>query len=77
MYKCPNLLTEENDVFINAGPGAAFRAPGHPQGCFAFEQAIDELAVKLNMDPLALRDKIDEHPARKVNARSSGADKLA
>jgi xanthine dehydrogenase YagR molybdenum-binding subunit len=66
MYKCPNLLTEENDVFINAGPGAAFRAPGHPQGCFAFEQAIDELAVKLNMDPLALRDKIDEHPARKV-----------
>jgi xanthine dehydrogenase YagR molybdenum-binding subunit len=66
LYKCPNLLTEENDVFINAGPGAAFRAPGHPQGCFAFEQAIDELAVKLDMDPLTLRDKIDEHPARKV-----------
>jgi CO/xanthine dehydrogenase Mo-binding subunit len=66
MYKCPNLVTEENDVFINAGPGAAFRAPGHPQGCFAFEQAIDELAVKLEMDPLALRDKIDEHPARRV-----------
>lgn len=66
LYKCPNLLTEEYDVFINAGPGAAFRAPGHPQGCFAFEQAIDELAVKLKMDPLALRDKIDESPARKV-----------
>jgi xanthine dehydrogenase YagR molybdenum-binding subunit len=60
------LLTEEYDVFINAGPGAAFRAPGHPQGCFAFEQAIDELAVKLNMDPLAFREKIDENPARKV-----------
>ncbi len=66
LYKCPNVLTEEYDVFINAGPGAAFRAPGHPQGCFAFEQAIDELAVKLNMDPLALREKIDESPARKV-----------
>lgn len=66
MYKCPNLLTEEYDVFINAGPGAAFRAPGHPQGCFAFEQAIDELAVKLNIDPLTLRDKIDENPARRV-----------
>jgi len=66
MYKCPNLLTEEYDVFVNAGPGAAFRAPGHPQGCFAFEQAIDELAVKLNMDPLAFREKIDENPARKV-----------
>src|SRR5271167_3671509 len=66
LYKCPNLLTEEYDVFINAGPGAAFRAPGHPQGCFAFEQTIDELAVKLNMDPLALREKIDESPARRV-----------
>lgn len=66
MYKCPNLLTEEYDVFVNAGPGAAFRAPGHPQGCFAFEQAIDELAVKLNMDPIALRDKIDDSPARRV-----------
>src|SRR3984957_3599422 len=66
LYKCPNLLTEEYDVFINAGPGAAFRAPGHPQGCFAFEQAIDELALKLNMNPLALREKIDESPARKA-----------
>jgi len=69
LYKCPNLLTEEYDVFINAGPGAAFRAPGHPPGCFAFEQAIDELAVKLNMDPLAFRDKIDDSPTRKVERK--------
>jgi xanthine dehydrogenase YagR molybdenum-binding subunit len=83
LYKCANIHTEENDVFINAGPGAAFRAPGHPQGCFAFEQAIDELAVKLKMDPLELREKIDESPARKVerqiirektNWRSRGPD---
>jgi xanthine dehydrogenase YagR molybdenum-binding subunit len=86
LYKCPNLLTEEYDVFINAGPGAAFRAPGHPQGCFAFEQAIDELAVKLDMDPLDLRDKIDDSPTRRVerkiirertnwkNRKSAGAD---
>ena len=86
LYKCPNLLTEEYDVFINAGPGAAFRAPGHPPGCFAFEQAIDELAVKLNMDPLEFRDKIDDSPARRVerqiirertnwrNRKAAGAD---
>jgi xanthine dehydrogenase YagR molybdenum-binding subunit len=86
LYKCPNLLTEEYDVFVNAGPGAAFRAPGHPQGCFAFEQAIDELAVKLNMDPLTFREKIDESPARKAerqvilertnwrNRRAAGSD---
>jgi len=59
MYPCPNVVTEESDVFINAGPAAAFRAPGHPQGCFALEQTIDELAEKLEMDPIALRDKID------------------
>lgn len=59
MYACPNVLIEESDVFTHAGPAAAFRAPGHPQGCFALEQAIDELADKLQMDPLALRDRID------------------
>jgi xanthine dehydrogenase YagR molybdenum-binding subunit len=59
MYPVPNLLTEDTDVFTNAGPAAAFRAPGHPQGCFALEQVIDELAEKLGMDPLALRDRID------------------
>jgi len=86
MYTSPNLLTEEYDVFINAGPGAAFRAPGHPQGCFALEQTIDDLAVKLNMDPLTLREKIDTSPARRAerqvilektnwrNRRPAGAD---
>ena len=32
LYKCPAILTEEYDVFTHAGPGASFRAPGHPQG---------------------------------------------
>ncbi len=66
LYKYAALHTEENDVFTNAGPGAAMRAPGHPQGAFALEQTIDELAVKLNLDPLELRERIDEHPVRKV-----------
>lgn len=66
LYKYAALHTEENDVFTNAGPGAAMRAPGHPQGAFALEQTIDELAVKLNLDPLELRERIDPHPVRKV-----------
>jgi CO/xanthine dehydrogenase Mo-binding subunit len=66
LYQTASLHTEENDVFINAGPGAAMRAPGHPQGAFALEQTIDDLAAKLNMDPIDLRDKADTHPVRRV-----------
>ncbi len=66
LYKWATLHIEENDVFTNAGPAAAFRAPGHPQGAFALEQSIDELAERLNMDPLDLRDRIDENPVRRV-----------
>jgi xanthine dehydrogenase YagR molybdenum-binding subunit len=75
MYNCPNILTEESDVFTHAGPAAAFRAPGHPQGCFALEQLIDELAGRLQIDSLALRDKIDESPARREERRV-GAERV-
>jgi xanthine dehydrogenase YagR molybdenum-binding subunit len=66
LYQYASLHTEENDVFINAGPASAMRAPGHPQGAFALEQTIDELAVRLNIEPLDLRDRIDNHPVRRV-----------
>jgi xanthine dehydrogenase YagR molybdenum-binding subunit len=66
LYQSASLHTEENDVFINAGPASAMRAPGHPQGAFALEQTMDELAVKLGMDPIDLRDKADTHPVRRV-----------
>ena len=63
---CPNLLIEEHTVFTNAGPAAPLRAPGHPQGTFALESAVDELAHRLGMDPLELRRKNDPHPVRKI-----------
>jgi len=69
MYDCPAVRTEENDVFLHSGPAAAFRAPGHPQGAFALEQALDELAEKIGVDPLDLRDKNDPHPARREERR--------
>ncbi|HET7696834.1 MAG TPA: xanthine dehydrogenase family protein molybdopterin-binding subunit [Vicinamibacterales bacterium] len=43
------------DVYTNAGPQRAFRAPGHPQACFITETVIDELADRLRLDPLELR----------------------
>ncbi len=62
--KCPNIAVNASDVFTNGGPGTAMRAPGHPQGAFALELAIDELSTKLGVDPLELRLKNDEHPVR-------------
>ena len=55
LYKCANVHTHEISVYINAGPAVAFRAPGHVESAFALEQAMDELAHKLGMDPVELR----------------------
>jgi CO/xanthine dehydrogenase Mo-binding subunit len=57
MYKCPNIKTEEYNVFINAGRARPFRAPGHVQGIFALDSLIDDLADKIGMDPLDFRLK--------------------
>jgi len=63
---CPNLKIEEHDVFTNAGPAAPLRAPGHPQGAFGLESAMDELAHALGMDPLELRRKNETSPVRRI-----------
>ncbi len=44
-------------VYTNHIPGGAFRGYGVTQGTFALESAVNELAAKLNMDPLVLREK--------------------
>jgi xanthine dehydrogenase YagR molybdenum-binding subunit len=62
LYACDNTRSEQYDVFTNGGPAAAFRAPGQPMGAFALEQLVDEMAEKLSMDPVALRDKLDAGP---------------
>ncbi|HMQ32450.1 MAG TPA: xanthine dehydrogenase family protein molybdopterin-binding subunit [Chloroflexaceae bacterium] len=57
LYRCPNVRTEQVGVYTNAGPAVAFRAPGHVEAAFALEQAMDELARALAMDPIALRER--------------------
>ena len=54
-YACPNVLIEEQDILTNAGPAMPFRAPGFPQGSFALESTLDEIADRLGLDPLDLR----------------------
>ncbi|MFY9642113.1 MAG: xanthine dehydrogenase family protein molybdopterin-binding subunit [Rhodomicrobium sp.] len=69
LYTCPNFEGAQHDVFINAGPGCAMRAPGNAPGAFGMEQAIDELAGKLSFDPVLLRDRIDPSPVRREERR--------
>ena len=52
------------DVVSNLPPGAPFRGPGGPPMAFALEQAVDEAALRLNVDPIALRKRWDPNPSR-------------
>ena len=56
-YNIANLLIDGYDVVVNKQKVQAYRAPGQPQGAFAVEPVIDELAEKLGMDPLEFRLK--------------------
>jgi xanthine dehydrogenase YagR molybdenum-binding subunit len=69
LYPCENVSTEHFDVFTNAGPAAAFRGPGQVQGIFALEQTIDEIAHRLDIDPIELRDRIDTRDTDDCAAR--------
>ncbi len=54
-YNIANLLVDGYDVVCNKQKVQAYRAPGQPQGAFAVEPVIDELAEKLGIDPIEFR----------------------
>src|SRR6185312_11667303 len=69
LYACPNVKTITYGAKLNLPPNAAFRAPGFVEGTFGLEALMDELAAKLDLDPLELRrknyadhDAADGHP---------------
>jgi xanthine dehydrogenase YagR molybdenum-binding subunit len=55
LYDIPNLDIVQNLVRLNRGTPCPTRAPGEAPGTYAFEVAMDELAEKLNINPLQLR----------------------
>lgn len=54
-YDIPNFLVKGLDVVCNKPKVHAYRAPGGPMAAFAVESVIDEIAMKLGMDPIELR----------------------
>ena len=54
-YDIEHVAVTGYDVVSNRPKVAAYRAPGAPISAFAVESALDELALKLGMDPIELR----------------------
>jgi xanthine dehydrogenase YagR molybdenum-binding subunit len=57
IYNCESVATTHKTFKVNAGLPTYMRAPGESSGMFALESAMDELAIRLDMDPLELRLK--------------------
>ncbi|HET7103675.1 MAG TPA: xanthine dehydrogenase family protein molybdopterin-binding subunit [Terracidiphilus sp.] len=86
LYSCPNLEVTTAMVRRNVGAPSPMRGPGAVPGLFALESAMDELAIKLRMDPLELRLKNDSERDEGTNRPFSsrhlkecyltGADKI-
>jgi len=74
LYACDNVRTVQYPAKLNLPPMAAFRAPGFVEGTFALECLLDEVAAKLDIDPLELRrrnyassDRVDDRPFSSKN----------
>jgi xanthine dehydrogenase YagR molybdenum-binding subunit len=55
LYACENVRTVTHAAQLNTPPMKAFRAPGFAEGTFGLECLIEDLAVRLDIDPLELR----------------------
>ncbi|MEA2884984.1 MAG: hypothetical protein QOH32_4240 [Bradyrhizobium sp.] len=64
IYPAEAKALADFDVISNLPPGAPFRGPGGPPMAFALEQAIDEAALRMKLDPITLRKRWDPDPNR-------------
>ncbi len=55
LYRCKNLRFEMDVVYTNLPPAGAMRGYGAPQGLFALEVHMDEIACELGLDPIEFR----------------------
>jgi xanthine dehydrogenase YagR molybdenum-binding subunit len=68
MYESPAIRVEETVYPVNVSTPTFMRAPGECPGSYALECALDELAIALKMDPVALRlaNHADNHPTKNI-----------
>ncbi len=69
----------QKDVALSSCPARPQRAPGYPQGAFAIESLLDELALVANIDPIEFRKMNETSASRKaqydVAAKEIGWDR--
>jgi xanthine dehydrogenase YagR molybdenum-binding subunit len=58
-YATENLAISQKMVPLHVPPTTFMRAPGEAPGSFALESAMDELAIRLGIDPIELRLRND------------------
>src|SRR6202035_469285 len=68
LYAGPNRLTRHRQAVLDIPVASSMRAPGESVGLMALECAMDELAEKLNLDPveLRLRNEPSEDPEKHI-----------
>jgi xanthine dehydrogenase YagR molybdenum-binding subunit len=68
LYAGPNRLTRHRLARLDIPVASSMRAPGEAVGLMALECAMDELAEKLNLDPieLRLRNEPSEDPEKHI-----------
>ena len=59
LYACPNVETRYQVTRLDRSTPSYMRCPGESETLFALECAMDELAIALDMDPIALRLRND------------------
>ena len=68
-YDIPNVVIDGYDVVVNKPKAGAYRAPGATNAGFATETIIDEIALKLGLDPIEFRLN---NAAKEGTRRASG-----
>jgi xanthine dehydrogenase YagR molybdenum-binding subunit len=75
LYACPNVRTTTHAAKLNLPPKNAFRAPGYVEGTSGLECLLDELAAKLDLDPLEVRRR--NHADGEAGGRPVSSKNLA
>jgi xanthine dehydrogenase YagR molybdenum-binding subunit len=64
VYQCPNIETVIYPVYTNKTVSGNFRGPEFPQGYFGIQSMMDDVAYKMNMDPVEF---VRKNMTRKAN----------